>query len=115
MKFEAQPVHKVEQPHKIDWIAAEGIGVRNVDAVVLDDEIWKTGDLLAAPRKGRENPVEARHVLRLHFLQRRTENARQVADILGDQEIVLHEPLDRRHPGGIAVAETACNVALDVK
>ena len=54
-------------------------------------------------------------MLGLLLLQRRAEDAGQVADVLGDQEIVLHEALDRRQAGMAGVAEPFGDLALDVE
>ena len=73
----------------------------------------------ASLRRRRENPKNSRlkpgTVLGLLLLQRRAEDAGQVADVLGDQEIVLHEALDRRQTGMAGVAEPLGDLALDVE
>src|SRR5262249_6239727 len=48
-------------------------------------------------------------------LEEGAEDARQVADILGDQEIVLHEALYAARPGMVGVAHAAADLGLDVE
>ena len=73
------------------------------------------GELALAPLEGEEDAVEAGNVLGLLLLKCRAEDAGQVADVLGDQEVVLHEPLDRRQAGVAGVAEPLGDLALDVE
>ena len=115
MIFEAVLVGEPEQPQQIDRVALEHHVVGDVDAVIVDDEVAGAGKLAPAPREPEEQAVEARHFLGLLLLQRRAEDAGQVADILGDQEIVLHEALDRRQAGMAGVAEPLGDLALDVE
>jgi hypothetical protein len=49
------------------------------------------------------------------LLQRGAEDAGEVADVLGDQEVVLHEALDVRQPGMLGVAEPLGDLALHVE
>src|SRR5690606_20836950 len=61
------------------------------------------------------DPVEARHVLCLFLLQRRAENAREITDDLGVQEVVLHEPLDGRKSRMRRIAEPLCDLSLNIE
>ena len=115
MVFQSVAVGEPEQAQKVDRIAVEHLVVGDVDAVVVDDEIGGAGQLAAAAREGEEQPVETRDVAGLLFLKRRAEDTGEVADILGDQEIVLHETLDRRQAGMALVAEPVGDIALDVE
>ena len=115
MIFEAVLVGEPEQPQQIDRVALEHHVVGDVDAVIVDDEIAGAGKLALAPRKPEEQAVEARHFLGLLLFECRAEDAGQVADILGDQEIVLHEAFDRRQAGMAGVAEPFGDLALDVE
>src|SRR6185437_11059517 len=68
-----------------------------------------------APPEGRPAaPAEAGLALLLG-LEERAEDARQVADILGDEEVVLHEALDAARPGMVGIAHAAADLALDVE
>ena len=115
MVFQPVPVGEPEQPQQVDRIALEHLVVGDVDAVVVDDEVAGAGELALAAREGEEDAVEARHMLGLLLLERGAEDAGQVADILGDQEVVLHEALDRRQAGMAGVAEPLGDLALDVE
>jgi hypothetical protein len=59
-----------------------------------------------------EDAVETGRALGVALLKPRANNRGQVADILGDQEIVLHEALDRRLAGMAVVAELVGDVGL---
>ena len=59
--------------------------------------------------------VEHRRGLCLALLQRGAEDRGEVADILRDQEVVLHEALDVAHAGMLRVAEPHRDLALDVE
>ena len=113
--FEPVLVGEPEQAEQVDRIALEHHLVGDVDAVVVDDEIAGAGELALAPWRSRRRAVEARHLLGLRLLERGAEDAGQVADILGDQEVVLHEALDRRQAGMAGVAEALGDLALDVE
>jgi hypothetical protein len=101
MEVEPVAIGEPEHPDDVDRILLEHVLVGNVDTLVLDDEIVRTLDFLRPPREGQglQEPVECRRLLDLFLLQRRADDARQVADILGDQEVVLHEALDILQPG----------------
>ena len=62
-----------------------------------------------------EEAVQARRALRLALLELRADDARQVADVLGDEEIVLHEALGRLQAGMHLVAEAARKLRLQVE
>src|SRR3972149_201320 len=68
------------------WRAGQPPLVGGIDAVVVDDEIGRAGDLVAtAARRQTEKPVEHRRRLAVVLFQRRAEDAGQVADVLGDK------------------------------
>ena len=73
------------------------------------------GKLALATREGEEDAVEARHMLGLFFLERSAEDAGQIADVLGDEEVMLHEALDRRQARMAGVAQALGDLALDVE
>src|SRR5690606_34467813 len=93
----------------------EHLVIDDRDAAVVDHEVARARQLALAAREGEEQPVEARYLFCLLLLQRRAEDARQVADILGDQEIVLHEALDSRKAGMARIAEPVGYLALDIE
>ena len=69
----------------------------------------------AAPAEGRQKRVEARQRLQLLHLKRRADDAGQVADFLGDEEIVLHEALDGAQARVAAIAEPLGHQRLQIE
>src|SRR6185437_11638614 len=94
---------------QVDRIVLERALLGDVEPAGIDGE---SGDraLARAPRL----PVEARPPLLLR-LELGAEDARQIADILGDEEIMLHEALDATRPGMVGVAHAAPDFALPVE
>ena len=91
-------------------------GVRDVDAVMLGDEVVGLQHDALRPRlETRHHAVEHRHGLRLALFQCGAQDRGEVADILGDQKVVLHEAFDVAHAGMRRVAEADCDLALDVE
>ncbi len=115
MEGEVVAVGKMEEPDEVDRIAREDLLVGGIDAVVVDDEIGRARNRAAAAGGQAEKAIEHRRGLAVVLLQRGAEDARQVADILGDEEIVLHEALDVAQAGMGGVAEAAGHLALDVE
>src|SRR5262249_21519153 len=58
---------------------------------------------------------QAKAGLALRRLERGAEDARQVADALGDQEVVLHQPFDALAAGVVGIAEAARQLRLQVE
>src|SRR3546814_4751636 len=82
---------------------------RQVEPAALDAEALDLAAEQAEPRQAEQAaPLMAR-------LQRRAEDARQVADILGGQEVVLHEALDAERAGMVGVAHSPRELRLDVE
>ena len=95
-----------EQAKEVDRILGEGILVNGGDAAVLDAEIRGAPELgAAAPAEGGEQRVERGKRLQLLQLERRADDAGQLADFLRHQEIVTHEALDRAQAGMAAIVE----------
>ena len=69
----------------------------------------------AAPPQAPDEAVERRRRLGVALLQRRAHDRRQVADILGDQEVVLHEAFDVGQPRPGRIAELTGDRPLDVE
>ncbi len=105
-----------EEPDQVDRVALENIGAEDVDAVRFDLEVLgvRDGARPAAPQPSDE-PVEHRRGLRLALLERGADDRRQVADVLGDQEIVLHEAFDVGLAGPGRIAELPGDRPLDVE
>ena len=51
MEREIVLLREMKQPDQVDRIAPKYVGARDVDAVVVDDEIVGAGELLRAPRR----------------------------------------------------------------
>ena len=68
----------------------------------------------AAPLGTPAHPGEPALALLVGF-EDRAEDPGQVADILGDEEIILHEPLDAAIPCMVGIAHPAGDLGLQVK
>ena len=71
-----------------------------------------------APRarpEPRHHAAERRHRLGLPILELGAEDGGEIADILGDQEVMLHEPLDVAQTRMLGITEPHRNLALDVE
>ena len=64
---------------------------------------------------GRKSLLEAGRRLELLHLQGRAQDRRQVADVLGDEEVVLHEALDRAQAAALVVAQLLGEPRLHVE
>jgi hypothetical protein len=115
VELQAVQVRDMEEPDQVDGIALEDVGVGIRDAAAILDEFQRTGDLAGAPRHAGDHARQARRLLGLLFFQSRTKDTRQVADILGDEEIVLHEAFDRRQARMVVIVERLRDIALDVE
>ena len=105
-----------EEADQVDRIALEGIGVGDVQAAVVDAEIAGRADVAArAPAQRIEILRQARRGLDLLDLERRAQDGGEVADLLGHQEVVLHEALDGAQPAALDVAEAFGHGGLDVE
>ena len=86
------------------------------DPVVVDDEILGLAE--RAPLRWpepRHHAAEHRHCLGLAVLELGAEDRGEVADVLRDQEVVLHEALDVAQAGMRGVAEPHRDLALDIE
>ena len=117
MVFEPVAVGEMEHADQIDRIAREDMLIGDVDALAVDHEVLDAPDRRRPAREGQrlDQARQGRRVLDFLLLQRGAEDPRQVAHILCDQEIVLHEALDVLEPGMGLVAEPLGEVALDVE
>ena len=99
-----------EQADEIYRILGEDNLVDCIDAAVLDAEVRGAAKMGAAlPAEGRQERAEARQRLELLHLERRADDAGQLADFLGDEKIMLHEALDGAKSGMTAITETLCH------
>ena len=105
-----------EQADEIHRVLGEGVLADGVDAAILDAEVGGATELgAAAPTERREQCVERGQALQLLQLERRADDAGQIADFLGDEEIVLHEALDRAQAGMALIAEPLGHQLLHVE
>lgn len=115
MEFEPVDVGDVEEPDDVDRIALEDFGVGERDAAAVFYEFDAAYDLAVAMGEAADDAGEARDRLRLLVFERSAEDAREVADILGDEEIVLHEALDGRKARAGVITEGFSDLALDIE
>ena len=110
-------LRQIEQPDQVDRVAPKDIGAGDVDAVVVDDEIVGVGQLFRAARRAqpRDHAAEHRRRLGLAFLEPGAQDGGEIADVLGGEEVVLHEALDVLQAGMLGVAEPHRDIALDVE
>jgi hypothetical protein len=88
---------------------------RNAPAPAFDRKA-PVAELLGAPLEHRFPARDAeRCALALLDLESRAEDARQIADVLGDEEIVLHEALDAARAAMVRVAHAPPDFALHVE
>ena len=105
MEGEVVAVGEVEDADEVDRVALEDLSSAIVDAVVVDDEVGRAGILRRPAAAETEEAVEHRGRLAVVLLERGAEDAGEVADLLGDEEVVLHEALDVAQAGMRGVAE----------
>ncbi|MEY9281357.1 hypothetical protein ABIA03_002549 [Bradyrhizobium yuanmingense] len=110
-------LREAEDADQIDRVVLEHVGRGDVDAVVVDDEVVAVGDapLHCARSQPRHHPAQHRRGLGLLVLELGAEDGGEVADFLGDQEVVLHEALDVLHARMRGVAETYRDLALEIE
>ena len=116
MEREIVFLREMKDADQVDRVALEHVLVGEVDAVVIDDEVL--GLAQRAPRPRAElghHPAQHRHGLGLIVLELGAEDGGEIADVLGDQKIVLHEALDVAQTRMLGVAEPHGDLALDVE
>ena len=100
---------QVKQPENIDRVVGEAVVFGQRHPVAFQFEPFRR-----AVKHRQSGQREARPAAMLG-LQRRTENAREIADLLGDQIIVLHETLDRRGACAAPVSQHFADPLLHVE
>ena len=115
MDIEARTVGDPIETDQIDRIALEGVGADDVDAVVLDLEVGGVRDRARAAAQPAEKAIERLGGLRLPLFERGADDGGQIADILGDEEVVLHEALDVGLSGARRIAEPLGERALQLE
>src|SRR5436305_1798640 len=116
MQDQIVPLCEMEDAHQVDWVAREHVLVGHHDTVVIDVKILSLAERAACARtESRHHPAEHRHGLRLAVFELGAKNSREIADVLCDQEIVLHESLDVPQSRTFGVAESHRDLTLDVE
>ena len=106
-----------EDPDQVDRVVLEDVGRGEIDAVVVDDEIVAVGHPppLGARPQPRHHAAQHRRRLGLLVFQLGAQDRGEIADVLGDQEVVLHEAFDILHAGMRGIAEPDRDLALHVE
>jgi hypothetical protein len=121
---QVSPLGLDEKADQVDRIFLEDAGLLDVQAVVVELEIGRGGEVgvgrggglgAVAPGQGAQKIAKRRHGLELPQFEARNHNAGQVAHVLGDQEVVLHEPLDAQKPEPVMIAQEACHLGLQIE
>ena len=95
-----------EKADEVHRIALEHILVGDVQPVVVDAEVGALAQLPALlPVQRAQEPAESGRCLELLHLQRRAQDRRQIADVLGDEKVVLHEAFDGDQAAAVVVTE----------
>ena len=115
MDRQARAVGGPIETDEVDRIALERVGADDVDAVVIDLEIDRVGERPRPPPQPAEEAVERLGRLGLPLFERGADDRGEVADVLGDEEIVLHEAFDVGLAGARGVAEPLGDRPLQVE
>ena len=110
-------LRQIKQPDQVDRVAGEDLWPGDIDAVVVDDEIVGLGQPLrpACGTKSRDDTAQNRRRHCLALLEAGAQDGGEIADMLGGEEVVLHEALDVAQAGMLGVAEPHRDIALDVE
>src|SRR5580704_1633612 len=115
MNWQIRPVSDPEQPDEIHGIALENVVADDVDPIIVDLEILSFLDRAGAPPEAPDEAAERRRRFGVSLFERCAHDRGQVADILGDEEVVLHEPLDVDHPRPRRIAELTGDWPLNIE
>jgi hypothetical protein len=116
MESEVVLLREAEDADQVDRILLEDIRHREIDAVVVDDEIVAVAQPLRRGRPQlRHHAAQHRRGLGLLVFQLGAQDRGEIADVLGDEEVMLHEALDVLHPRMRGVAQPHRDLALDVE
>ena len=117
VKREIVLLREPENPDQIDRVMLEDVGRGEIDAVVVDDEIVAVGHPppVGARPQPRHHAAQHRRRLGLLVFQLGAQDRGEIADVLGDQEVVLHEAFDILHAGMRGIAEPDRDLALHVE
>jgi hypothetical protein len=116
VKSETVPLREAENANEVFRVAPKYVGVGDIDAVVVDDEIVALAQYARRPlAQARDEAIEHRHVLLVPALQAGAQNGGEIADILRHEEVVLHEAFDVAQAGMRRVTEPLRHLALNVE
>ena len=87
-----------EEADKIDRIALKNIGIRNIEAFVIDAKIRALAHLPPpSPAHRLKKPAETWRRLKLLHFQRAAKNCGEIADLFSHQKIMFHEAFNCTH------------------
>ena len=109
LKIEAVLERGVEDRKQLARLLGEFLLVLDADAPAFHHEAVD-----GAPAQ-RRRQAEQRSSLLAAFLQQRAENAREIAHVARDQEVMLHETFDRGGAGAVHIAQARRDVALQIE
>src|SRR5579883_2880506 len=115
MNGEAGAVGGPIEADEVDRIAFEDALVDDADSVMIDDEIAGLADNSRPAAQAADEPVERGARLGLALFERGADDGRQVAHILGDEEIMFHEALDLGQAEARGVAEPLRDLRLKLE
>ncbi len=99
MDRQIRPVGDPVEADQVHRIALEGVVADDVDAIVVDLEILSVRDRPSPPAESPDKAPKRGRRLGVPLLERCAHDRGQIADVLGDEEVMLHEPLDVDQPG----------------
>ena len=108
---QALRIGDMEEPDEVDRVFAEQAGARGKPPV-LDEEIIRRRTQF---EETGQKPRQRRMALAVLFLERRAEDAGEVADVLRHQEVAPHEAFDGPMKIGIGVAQPLGELRLHIE
>ena len=115
MEFQPVQIRHMEEAHDRHRVRLEHARIGERDATAIVDEFAGSGDLAGAVGKTAEHATDAGRCLGLLIFQRCRKDAGEVTDVLGDQEVVLHEAFHGGETGASLITEAFCDLRLDVE
>src|SRR5581483_9457163 len=109
-------LRQIKDADQIDRVTLEYIGLGKPNSILVDDEIVALGKLASLDRtQTRHHAAEHRNTLGVAVLEFGAKDGREIADVLGDQEVVLHKSFDILQAGVFGVAQPHGYLALNVE